>query len=209
MIFEEAAGLVKVETIGAGPGLRATITAPEPLSIHALNPAIDLSACVGLPATCFDTTAHAPVIASVGLPFAFVRVASLEALAQAMPNREAFARGNASWGIPELGLSIMLYTPVPDETGAVRARMFAPLDNIPEDPATGSASGALAGLIAHLDSASDGEFRVLIHQGVEMGRPSRIEVTATKRGGKVGSVSITGNCVAVMSGTLNVELMRD
>ena len=84
----------------------------------------------------------------------------------------------------------------------IRARMFAPLDGVPEDPATGSANCALAGLLAHHDPAPSGQFSLTIDQGVEMGRPSRLETRVEKRDGVVQSTWIAGNSVLVAEGTL-------
>ena len=64
-----------------------------------------------------------------------------------------------------------LYIRVSDDFD-IRARMFAPLSGVPEDPATGSASCALAGLLAHYKEEPSGSFSWRIAQGVEMGRPS-------------------------------------
>ena len=81
--------------------------------------------------------------------------------------------------------------------------MFAPLSNIPEDPATGSASAALCAYLASLTPESDGELGFTLDQGVEMGRPSRIEVTVEKQGGKLGATCIGGTCVEMMRGRLS------
>ncbi len=54
------------------------------------------------------------------------------------------------------------------------ARMFAPLDNVIEDPATGSASAALAAYHAALMPEQDAEVALAIEQGVDMGRPSQL-----------------------------------
>jgi len=83
--------------------------------------------------------------------------------------------------------------------------MFAPLDGVPEDPATGSANCALAALLAHYDAAADGSFRWRIAQGVEMKRPSVLEARAEKRAGAVGAVHIGGFCVMVSEGILQVD----
>lgn len=80
--------------------------------------------------------------------------------------------------------------------------MFAPLDNVPEDPATGSASGALAALLATGAALQDGEISMTIEQGVEMGRRSIIELEVAKHAGVVTDVRITGRCVAVMQGSI-------
>ena len=107
----------------------------------------------------------------------------------------------AAQGLPP---DIHLYLHSADEFD-VRARMFAPLDGVPEDPATGSAGCALAGLLAHQDEAADGTFRWQIAQGVEMGRPSLLEARAEKRRGNVVATRVGGSCVLVGEGTLELE----
>jgi trans-2,3-dihydro-3-hydroxyanthranilate isomerase len=86
----------------------------------------------------------------------------------------------------------------------IRTRMFAPLDGIIEDPATGSANCALAGLLSHLDEAPDGAFAWRIAQGVEMGRPSVLEARTEKRDGAVVNVWIGGDCILVSEGFIEV-----
>ena len=74
-----------------------------------------------------------------------------------------------------------------------------------EDPATGSAAGCCAAwAVAHGVVAS--EQRVLIEQGVEMHRPSRIFVRATKQDNQIINVRVGGNCVEVMRGELTVSV---
>ena len=82
----------------------------------------------------------------------------------------------------------------------LRARMFAPAQGIPEDPATGSAAASLAALLGA--RAADGVHRWRIVQGVEMGRPSRIEAMARVEAGKVAEVRIAGAAVLVAEGTI-------
>ena len=86
----------------------------------------------------------------------------------------------------------------------MRARMFAPLSGTVEDPATGSANGALGGLLATLANESTVSLRFEILQGAEMGRPSMLTVTAEKQAGAVTRVRVGGRCVPVMEGTLTV-----
>jgi len=99
---------------------------------------------------------------------------------------------------------IHLYTRSHDEFD-LRARMYAPLDGVPEDPATGSANSALAELLAGLDPCPDGELRWRIAQGVEMGRPSVLEARCEKRGGVVVSTRIAGASVLFSEGFLEVD----
>jgi trans-2,3-dihydro-3-hydroxyanthranilate isomerase len=82
--------------------------------------------------------------------------------------------------------------------------MYAPDAGVPEDPATGSAAVALAGLLAGLDPRADGELRWTIAQGVEMGRPSRLEAVAVKRAGAVVETRVGGAAVVVAEGTIRV-----
>ncbi|HZQ24231.1 MAG TPA: PhzF family phenazine biosynthesis protein [Terriglobales bacterium] len=70
-----------------------------------------------------------------------------------------------------------------------------------EDPATGSAAGCTsAWMVAH--GVAQPDERVLIEQGVEMRRPSRIFVRAGKQGDRVINVRVGGNSVEVMRGEI-------
>ena len=82
--------------------------------------------------------------------------------------------------------------------------MFAPLYGVAEDPATGSANVALAGLLADLRPERDLMLDLRIVQGVDMGRESMLEATAEKRGGKITGLWIGGGCVPMMRGTLEL-----
>ena len=73
----------------------------------------------------------------------------------------------------------------------LQARMFAPLNNIREDPATGSASAALGAFLASLDPRSDVDLEIAMEQGLQIGRPSAIEVHVRKRVGCVLEVAIS------------------
>ena len=85
---------------------------------------------------------------------------------------------------------------------AFHARMFAPLMGVPEDPATGSAAAAFAGLLARSVRLGDGEHRDLIEQGYEMGRPSSITLLITLRDHELHRVAIGGHVVTVSDGTI-------
>src|SRR3546814_13550608 len=65
----------------------------------------------------------------------------------------------------------------------LRTRMFAPLDGVPEDPATGSANCALAGLLVEIDGPADGTTTFRIATGVEMGRRSLLLAAADRPAG--------------------------
>jgi trans-2,3-dihydro-3-hydroxyanthranilate isomerase len=84
--------------------------------------------------------------------------------------------------------------------GHLKARMFAPADGVPEDPATGSAAAAFAASLAAVLPDPDGHFAWTVKQGAEIGRPSRISVSAEKRAGHVISVRVGGSAVIVGEG---------
>jgi trans-2,3-dihydro-3-hydroxyanthranilate isomerase len=86
----------------------------------------------------------------------------------------------------------------------LRVRHFAPALGILEDPATGGAAAALAACLAQRAPGASGEFRWRIDQGIEMGRPSRIEAEAEKRDGVVTVIRIGGNAVILAEGQMRV-----
>jgi trans-2,3-dihydro-3-hydroxyanthranilate isomerase len=204
--FEENAGLVEAALIrnDGGHVVGAGIFAPQPLS---LGPQVDhetIARCASIDDGDIRTGTFAPVIASVGLPFAVAEVADLETLARACPNTAAFAEASRRYSQQDDQFALFLYTRAPENPWHLRARMFAPLDNVIEDPATGSASGALSALLASLHPESDIELDITIEQGVEMGRRSLIQLKVRKSGGRVDSVRIAGRCVAVMQGSISL-----
>ncbi|MGB7982791.1 MAG: PhzF family phenazine biosynthesis protein [Candidatus Nanopelagicales bacterium] len=221
--FEQAAGVVPVwieprgelgGEQGGEPRFWCELTAPEPFT-HGEGLSVGpVAAALGLAESDIVSSTHAPVMASVGLPFTIVEVADLEALSRAQADLTALAQ-LAAGGVPG---DVHLYTRMapggPDgaddglrrDQPAVdlRARMFAPFDGVPEDPATGSANCALVALLAATDPARSGDFRWRIAQGVEMGRPSLLEARATTSNGHVIEVRIGGESVLVSEGTMEI-----
>ena len=198
--FSEKAGVVDCQIRRVDGRLSASITAPRPLEIgEAIDPAA-VAACASLEPGAINGSNHGPLFVSVGLPFAVAELGSLADLAAARPNGDAFAKTDQRYLNPGISFSLMLYVRVDGDPLRLRARMFAPLSNIPEDPATGSAAGALCAYLASLGPQSDGDLAFVLDQGVEMGRPSRIEVTVDKQS---GTVLIGGTCVDMMRGRLS------
>jgi trans-2,3-dihydro-3-hydroxyanthranilate isomerase len=202
VVFEEGAGPVAV-TIRfehKEPGF-CELTAPRPIALGA-TPPVDLTAqSVGLSPEAIVTGTHPPQVASVGLPFLCVEVRDRAALAEARVHHEPHAALMQGCG----GEGLHLYTrDTGDPEIDLRARMYAPLHGVAEDPATGSANVALAGLLAACAAESDGTFAWRIAQGVEMGRPSLLEATAVKRGGDVATLRIGGRSVLVCEGAIEV-----
>jgi trans-2,3-dihydro-3-hydroxyanthranilate isomerase len=199
--FEEKAGPVPIAIQRReGQAIWCELAAPETLSLGKTVPSELVASAVSLTQRDIVTTTHVPQFASVGLPF----------LMTELKDRSALKRARIQWdgveAIAALGVTpdIHLYVQSADDFD-VRARMFAPMDGVPEDAATGSANCALAAFLGHTDEKPSGEFRFRIAQGVEMGRPSVLEARAEKREGVVVAAWIGGSCVAVSEGEIEVD----
>jgi trans-2,3-dihydro-3-hydroxyanthranilate isomerase len=204
-LFEEGAGLVPVEILNEqGKAVGAELTAPQPLEKLTPFSADQAAACLSLPATDIGTDRHPPLIASVGLPFLIVELNSRDALRRAKPGAAAFARAFPCDGSD----AVYFYTrdvPPGEKPCDLQARMFHPgSSGLSEDPATGSATAAAAALFADLASERDGELRLCIGQGVDMGRPSLLLTRVRKENGAVASAHVGGRCVQMMEGTFRL-----
>ena len=80
-----------------------------------------------------------------------------------------------------------------------KARMFAPADGVPEDPATGSAAGPLACHLARHGWIGWGE-EIEISQGAEIGRPSTLYARAHGSAEAIERVEVGGSAVVVARG---------
>ena len=201
VVFEEKAGLVPIEILRDGAVVTgAKLASPRLLSIGAEIPVELIASACGLSVDDVETANHRPLIASCGAAFILAELKSTAALQLATAQADVFRREVAKHPVT----SILIYTQVDEPHLDIRARMFAPQHNIPEDPATGSANVALIGLLAQLRPEPTLTLRKRIAQGVEMGRPSLLHAEATKQDGVVTATYIGGSCVPVMTGTIEV-----
>jgi trans-2,3-dihydro-3-hydroxyanthranilate isomerase len=202
--FEEGAGIVPVDILKAEQRVvGAELTAPQPLKKLTQFGAREAAACISLSAGDIRTDRHPPLIVSVGLPFLVVELASRDALRRARPDAPAFARTFPCDGSD----AIYFYTrDVPaNEACDLQARMFFPgSSGLAEDPATGSATVAVAALLADLASERDGELKLRVGQGVDMGRPSLLLTRVRKQNGAVVSAHVGGGCVQMMEGSFRL-----
>ncbi|MEM9221913.1 MAG: PhzF family phenazine biosynthesis protein [Pseudomonadota bacterium] len=135
-----------------------------------------------------------PTSATSGPSFSIVPIAEAERLAHIALDR---SRLRETFGPSGDGV----YCIAPTGPATFQARMFAPLHGIEEDPATGSAAAAFAVLLAKL---RDGTHSYKIRQGLEMGRPSLIDLTVEAKDGSPSRVRLSGQAVRVASGELAV-----
>ena len=199
--FEEDAGLVSV-AIQAPEGKIASceLTAPQAVSFGKALPVELVAAAISVDAKDVVTNTHAPQVTSVGLPFVMVELKDRSVLERARVSMNGFDALAAQGVMPD----VYLYAHANDGFD-IRARMFAPLSGVPEDPATGSANCALAGLLAHHSPQPNGSFVWRIAQGVEMGRPSTLIARAEKKDGVIQTTRIGGASVLVSEGFLYLD----
>jgi trans-2,3-dihydro-3-hydroxyanthranilate isomerase len=201
LVLEEQIGPVRVGVrLRRGSAPFAEFDAPKLPEEQAAPPAVDeLAAAVGLIPAELGFENHRPTCYAAGNTFTFLPVASLEAIAKAH-----VASGHWDAAMPR-GTGAFLYCRQTVHTSsAFHARMFAPHHGIVEDPATGSAAAAFAGIVHRFDALPDGTHKRIIEQGFEMGRPSLIGVSITVEAGRLTTVRIGGHAVRVASGRIEV-----
>jgi len=143
-----------------------------------------------------------PEAHSVGLPFLYVPLRNRDAVARATADT-ARMRDTLDGYSPK---DVFLFAADPERAGSdLHARMFAPFDGIPEDPATGSAVAALAGYLAPRHAQQEGTLRWVVEQGFEMGRPSILHLEADKRGSRIDAVRVGGRSVLVCEGSMEID----
>ena len=201
LVFEEKAGLVRMELTREGGVVVATrLAAPVPLSLGEEISLETVAAACSLQPGDIKIDAHRPCVASCGAPLLFVELKSRAVLKSAAPRTDVFARE-----LPrDRVVGIHLYVQAKENDIDIQSRMFAPEHGIPEDPATGGANVALIGLLAHLQPEADLTLDKIIGQGFDMGRPSILQASAEKKGGKVVATYIGGRCVPMMSGVIDL-----
>lgn len=197
IVLDEKVGPVPVSVRkSADAPTYAELTSAVPPSFGEAPSAELLADWLGLSTADIETDADAPRGASCGVPFNLVPLRSLEALGRAR------LQAHKMTDAPVWSNSFYLYTAT-HQYGVLRSRMFAPDLGVGEDPATGSAAVALCGHLADR-SAADGELGWTLLQGVEMGRPSRLQIRAEKRDGRIIAVKVGGQSVRIASGALSL-----
>jgi trans-2,3-dihydro-3-hydroxyanthranilate isomerase len=202
LVLEEGVGPVAVKVrMGAGPAFAQFSAAKLPEFGPVAPSRGKLAEILSLDAEDIVGVPFSPQGVSCGLPFLLVPVRSVEALGRVRVRYESWESTlKGSWASEPFVFAR-------DPSGGAmhyRARCFVPGLNVPEDPATGSANAGLAGYLAMHAPQADGTFAWTVDQGVEMGRPSRIEIEADKVAGAVTAVRVGGSAVMMTEGVLHL-----
>jgi trans-2,3-dihydro-3-hydroxyanthranilate isomerase len=182
-------------------------------TFHALlEDVTELAAGLGLAPEAITETGLPVQVVSTGLPQMMVPVRSLAEVQALDPGRLNVAALNRA--CRALGTDCVLVftfeTERPEAT--VHVRLFAPMLGVPEDPATGSANGALGAYLVHHRACPEQSRRavpvteptthILSEQGAEINRPSTLYVEVDSRGDEVTAVRVGGQVVPVAEGVV-------
>lgn len=196
IVLEEGVGAVAV-ALSMQEGLpHAAFQVPlDPEGSPGFLPRDALAEILSLPVTAIGwpegegELAAEPGLWSCGVPFTVVPLSDPDALHRTRVDLASWHRTMAGGRAPHL----FVVCRDEAEEGVFHARMFAPALGVPEDPATGAAAAAFAGFLGALRPEGRGAHRWLVHQGVQMGRPSVIELEADLRDGVARRVRVGGS----------------
>lgn len=183
--------------------VRVVMSQPKPEFLDPIDVVDDvylIGGALSLPKHVIADTKWPLQVVSTGLPVLIVPVRTLTAVRSINPDASAIINVCERFGAN----GIMVFTTVTVESFAsVHARMFAPKIGILEDPATGSAGGALGAYLVQNGVVEVGPTTdILIEQGYEIDRPSRILVQVESDDDVIQGVKVGGHCVMVVEGTL-------
>jgi len=201
LVLGEQVGPVACQVEPRGEGGHASFAIPR--MPERLGPVLDtgkLAATLGLNVSELGFDKFAPERWTAGNPFTFVPVRGLDVIARARPD---MTRWSDVFGPADPPGAFLFCREVADPAHALHARMFAPAMGIVEDPATGSAVAALAGVLA-ASGLGDGRHEFDIEQGYEVGRPSLLSLSIAIHGGALEAASVGGDAVIVSEGAIEV-----
>jgi trans-2,3-dihydro-3-hydroxyanthranilate isomerase len=204
VVLEETIGAVRVGVrMRPGKAPYAEFDAPKLPEPAGDAPSSErLAAALGLSPSEIGFANHRPSQWSAGVPFTFVPVASMAAIGRA---EIVSTYWSSAFGGSRAG-KVYLYTrDTVHTTSSFHARMFGPGAGVVEDPATGSAAAAFAGVVNAYDQLPAGTHKRNIEQGFEMNRPSLIALSfevAAK--GRLETVRIGGSAVRVTEGHIEI-----
>jgi trans-2,3-dihydro-3-hydroxyanthranilate isomerase len=204
LLHECNIGLFPVDVhVRHGEITRVVMSQPKPEfigSIDAIQDLYEIAKALGLSKS-FITGAKLPIqVVSTGLPVIIVPVRSLTAVKSIVPNgtviNELCARHGAN--------GVMVFTTITvEEASTVHTRMFASPIGVMEDPATGSASGALGAYLVHHGLVEVRPItEIIAEQGYELDRPSRIHIEVDSDDDEIQKVRVGGQAVMIIEGKL-------
>jgi len=203
--FELGVGVLPADLHMVGDQVeRVVMTQGRPTFHDVLEDVTDLTTGLGLPPEAVTETGLLVHVVSTGVPQMMVPVRSLvevQGLDAGQLNIPALNRACRAVGT-QCVMVFTFETERPEAT--VHVRMFAPLLGVPEDPATGSANGALGAYLVHHRAVpvTEPTTHILSEQGAELGRPSTLYVEVDSVGEEITAVRVGGQVVLVVEGVV-------
>ena len=201
VVLEVKVGVVR---IGVKPGTNGVPFGqfdaprlPEPAGETA--PVDRLAAALGLAPHEVGFENHRPSRYSAGVPYTFIPVDGLDAIGRAQVNEQYWKE---AFGQDSHGAAYLYCRDTVRHRSSFHARMFAPSVGVTEDPATGSAAIAFAGVIHRFDELPEGTYQGIIEQGLEMGQPSEMFLEFEVENRAIRVVRLGGHAVVMEDGTL-------
>ena len=203
VVLEEKIGIVRVAVVltpdRPGYAVFDVPKLPEPVPATLDRDAI--AEALGLTRHQIGFENHKPCRYGAGVDFTYVPVAGIEAIRAATVNMAAW---DDAFGHDDHAAAFVYCRETVSSSAGFHARMFAPAMGITEDPATGAAVAAFAGVVAEFDAPREGEHRIGVEQGHEMGRPSLIKLELDIAAGRLDAVRIGGQAVQVAEGVIEI-----
>jgi trans-2,3-dihydro-3-hydroxyanthranilate isomerase len=144
---------------------------------------------------------HRPSRFRAGVTFTFVPIDGLDAIGRAKVVEHYWEQ---AFGSDRYTAAYLYCRDTVRHKSAFHARVFAPSIGMPEDPATGSAAVALAGVIQRFDEPPEGSYEGYIEQGLEMGQPCELYLEFEVENRQIRVVRIGGEAVVVEDGSFEV-----
>lgn len=142
--------------------------------------------------------AFRPAPWSAGVPMTFVPVRGLDAIRRCQTNLSEWDSAFEA----DPGIAYVFCRETVETGSAFHARMFAPRLGIREDPATGAAAAAFAGVYSRFERPADGCHELILEQGYEMGRPGLIRLSITVAASELAEAAISGDAIIVSEGMI-------
>jgi len=137
-------------------------------------------------------------VVSTGLPFLIVPLSDLDAVARCRVDTSLLLDF-----VEKLDAKLFyVFTEQAERPeNRIHARMFGDYYDVPEDPATGSAAGCLAGYLKKHNVLGMGDVTIRVEQGFEVGRPSILTISAEEKGEEI-LIRVAGKVIKTAEGVL-------
>ena len=199
--FQENVGVIPVEITGETTRPLIWMDQPEPVFGPRFTDRALLAELLGLDVADLDPD-HPAEAGLAGVPFLLTPITTRAALDRIRLRLDLWEKHLAGFAAPH----IFAFTPDPAQPNTVHSRMFGPALGIPEDPATGAASGPLGCYLVRygLATVEDGVAAIVSLQGEAMGRPSRVHIQVTPDSDGFRRVRVGGTCQPMGEGSFRL-----